>query len=110
MRDVIVAGAGGGGAVIATELAAQGLNVLVLEAGARFAHPEKDWTHFESDANNPFIGYLLTATEQSARQQGLHIASPIGEKVNGHPLPNDPIDQPVGFEEYLPVLLITEAA
>ena len=52
----------------------------------------------------------LTATEQSARQQGLHIASPIGDQVNGHPLPNDPVDQPVGLEEYLPVLLITEAA
>ncbi len=58
MRDVIVVGAGGGGAVIAKELAAQGLDVLVLEAGARFAHPETDWTHFESDANNPFSGYM----------------------------------------------------
>jgi choline dehydrogenase-like flavoprotein len=58
MRDVIVVGAGGGGAVVAKELAAQGLDVLVLEAGARFAHPEQDWTHFESDASNPFSGYL----------------------------------------------------
>ena len=58
MRDVIVIGAGGGGAVVAKELAEQGLDVLVLEAGARFANPEKDWDHFESDANNPFEGYM----------------------------------------------------
>ena len=58
MRDVIVVGAGGGGAVIAKELAEQGLDVLILEAGARFANPEKDWDHFESDANNPFAGYM----------------------------------------------------
>ena len=58
MRDVIVAGAGGGGAVIAKELAAQGLNVLLLEAGPRFGNIESDWTHFESDANGLFGGYF----------------------------------------------------
>lgn len=58
MRDVIVVGAGGGGAVIAKELASRGLDVLLLEAGARFANLEKDWTHFESDANNPYKGYF----------------------------------------------------
>jgi choline dehydrogenase-like flavoprotein len=58
MRDVIVVGAGGGGAVIAKELAARGLDVLLLEAGPRFADPEQDWRHFESDANNPASGYF----------------------------------------------------
>lgn len=58
MRDVIVVGAGGGGAVIAKELAGRGLDVLLLEAGARFADVEKDWTHYESDANNPYLGYF----------------------------------------------------
>ena len=58
MRDVIVVGAGGGGAVIAKELAGRGLDVLLLEAGPRFADPEHDWTHFESDANNPSSGYF----------------------------------------------------
>jgi choline dehydrogenase-like flavoprotein len=58
MRDVIVVGAGGGGAVIAKELASRGLDVLVLEAGPRFADPEREWTHFESDANNPATGYF----------------------------------------------------
>jgi choline dehydrogenase-like flavoprotein len=58
MRDVIVVGAGGGGAVVAKELAARGLDVLVLEAGPRFADVEQDWNHFESDANHPFMGYF----------------------------------------------------
>jgi choline dehydrogenase-like flavoprotein len=58
MRDVIVVGAGGGGAVVAKELAARGLDILLLEAGPRFANPERDWTHFETDANNPASGYF----------------------------------------------------
>jgi len=58
MRDVIIVGAGGGGAVIAKELASRGLDVLLLEAGPGFAAPERDWTHFESDANNPASGYF----------------------------------------------------
>jgi choline dehydrogenase-like flavoprotein len=33
MRDVIIIGAGGGGAIVAKELAAQGLDVLPLEGG-----------------------------------------------------------------------------
>ncbi|HET7503954.1 MAG TPA: FAD-dependent oxidoreductase [Kofleriaceae bacterium] len=39
MRDVIVVGAGGGGPVVAKELAQRGLDVLLLEAGPRHAHP-----------------------------------------------------------------------
>jgi choline dehydrogenase-like flavoprotein len=58
MRDVIVVGAGGGGAVVAKELAGRGLDVLLLEAGPRFADPEREWSHFESDANNPALGYF----------------------------------------------------
>jgi choline dehydrogenase-like flavoprotein len=56
MRDVIVVGAGGGGSVVAKELAARGLDVLLLEAGPRFADIERDWSHFENDANNPSSG------------------------------------------------------
>jgi choline dehydrogenase-like flavoprotein len=57
MRDVIVIGAGGGGAVVAKELAARGLDVLVLEAGPS-ATPEQDWTHFEIDQSNSVSGAL----------------------------------------------------
>ena len=56
MTDVIVIGAGGGGPVVAKELAARGLDVLVLEAGPRFADPENEWTHLEDDINNPITG------------------------------------------------------
>ncbi|MDQ1675571.1 MAG: hypothetical protein QOC93_715 [Actinomycetota bacterium] len=58
MRDVIVVGAGGGGPVVAAELAARGLDVLLLEAGPRHAKPREEWTHFENDANNPLTGFL----------------------------------------------------
>jgi choline dehydrogenase-like flavoprotein len=58
MRDVIVVGAGGGGAVVAKELAARGLDVLLLEAGARFAHTEQEWTHFEIDQSSAITGTL----------------------------------------------------
>jgi choline dehydrogenase-like flavoprotein len=58
MVDVIVVGAGGGGPVVAKELAARGLDVLLLEAGPRHGHPRQEWTHFENDANNPLTGYL----------------------------------------------------
>ena len=58
MRDVIIIGAGGGGPVVAKELAARGVDVLLLEAGPRFADPEKEWTHFDNDATNPVYGYF----------------------------------------------------
>lgn len=54
MRDVIVIGAGGGGPVVAKELAARGLDVLLLEAGPRHADPEREWTHFENEALGRF--------------------------------------------------------
>jgi choline dehydrogenase-like flavoprotein len=58
MRDVIVIGAGGGGPVVAKELAAQGLDVLVLEGGPRHAHPRREWSLLENDSWNSSTGYL----------------------------------------------------
>ena len=49
MRDVIVVGAGGGGGVIAKELGGRGLDVLLLEAGPRFADPEHDCRRYLRD-------------------------------------------------------------
>lgn len=49
MRDVIIIGAGGGGPVVAKELAARGLDVLLLEAGAH-DNADTQWSHFEADA------------------------------------------------------------
>jgi choline dehydrogenase-like flavoprotein len=56
MRDIVVVGAGGGGPVVAKELAARGLDVLVLEAGARHLRPEQEWTRLEDDTNDPITG------------------------------------------------------
>ena len=56
MRDIIVIGLGAGGAVVAKELAARGLDVLVLEAGAHHRDSERDFTHFEIDQNSAFNG------------------------------------------------------
>jgi len=67
MRDVIVIGAGGGGLVVAKELAARGLDVLLLEAGRRNADPETEWTHFEHDANNPITGFLRFGPEDRSK-------------------------------------------
>ena len=58
MPDVIVIGAGGGGPVVAKELAQRGLDVLLLEGGSRNANIEAKWTRLEDDANNPLWGYL----------------------------------------------------
>jgi choline dehydrogenase-like flavoprotein len=58
MPDVIVIGAGGGGPVMAKELAARGLDVLLLEAGPWFRDPEHEWSKFEHDANDPLTGYF----------------------------------------------------
>jgi choline dehydrogenase-like flavoprotein len=56
VRDVIVVGAGGGGPVVAKELAARGLDVLLLEAGPAWQDPERQWSHDEYAANNPATG------------------------------------------------------
>jgi choline dehydrogenase-like flavoprotein len=71
MRDVIVIGAGGGGPVVAKELAARGLDVLLLEAGPRFANPEKQWRHLENDANNPVTGYLRVGPSDRSKSAWL---------------------------------------
>jgi choline dehydrogenase-like flavoprotein len=68
MRDVIVIGAGGGGPVVAKELAARGLDVLVLEGGPRFDDIEQDWSRYENDSNNPADGYFRFGPRDRARQ------------------------------------------
>ena len=54
--DVIIIGAGGGGPVVAKELAEQGLRILQLEAGPHHTDPENTWTHSESEAANVISG------------------------------------------------------
>src|SRR5215470_11388653 len=69
MRDVIVIGAGGGGPVVAKELAGQGLDVLLLEAGPRFADPREHWSLLENDANNMVSGYLRFGPADRGRSE-----------------------------------------
>jgi choline dehydrogenase-like flavoprotein len=71
MRDVIVIGAGGGGPVVAKELAALGLDVLVLEAGPRHLRPGKEWRHLENEANNPVTGYFRWGPADRSRSAWL---------------------------------------
>lgn len=108
MRDVIVVGAGGGGAVVAKELSARGLDVLLLEAGARFADPERDWSHFESDANSPPTGYFRWGPADRTRppwvrdmpQAGLMVQlSGVGGTTN-HYQGNSPRGAPGAFSGY----------
>ena len=53
--------------MVATELAAQGLDVLLLEGGPRFDHPRQDWSLLENDANNVASGYLRTGPADRSR-------------------------------------------
>lgn len=108
MRDVIIVGAGGGGAVIAKELAERGLDVLLLEAGARFADPERDWTHFESDANNPSRGYFrfgpadrtkVPWVRELAQSTLLLQLAGVGGTTN-HYSGNSPRSAPGAFNDY----------
>jgi choline dehydrogenase-like flavoprotein len=71
MTDVIVIGAGGGGPVVAKELAERGLDVLVLEAGPRFARPSQEWRHLENDANNPVTGYFRVGSSDRTKPAGI---------------------------------------
>ena len=66
---MIVIGAGGGGPVVAKELAARGLDVLLLEAGRALRRPRAaSGRHLENDANNPVLG-LLPRRARSDRSQ-----------------------------------------
>ncbi len=85
MRDVIVIGAGGGGPVVAAELAGRGLDVLVLDGGPRHADPEQEWSRAENDANNPNDGFFRFGPEDhlDERQTGHHAVCPGREPGRG---------------------------
>ena len=57
MSDVIVIGAGGGGPVVAKELAERGVTVTMLEAGP-WLDPERDFTRLEDDMSSIVDGGL----------------------------------------------------
>jgi choline dehydrogenase-like flavoprotein len=109
VRDVIVVGAGGGGAVVAKELAARGLDVLVLEAGPRFADPEREWTHFSQRASNPATGYFRWGPAdpfQPPYARELHPSTIVVQQAAGvggttlHYSANSPRAMPGAFQGY----------
>jgi choline dehydrogenase-like flavoprotein len=106
MRDVIVIGAGGGGPVVAKELAERGLDVLLLEAGARFEDPESEWARFQSEANNPLSGYLRFGPADRSRPAWLRETKAVIAQVAGvggtttHYYSNCPRAMPGSFSAY----------
>jgi choline dehydrogenase-like flavoprotein len=108
MRDVIVIGSGAGGAVVAKELAARGLDVMVLEAGPHHMDSEHDFTHFEIDQNSAFNGVFRFGPVDRTRQawaRELPQHSAIGQiaGVGGttlHYLGNSPRAMPGTFKGF----------
>ena len=69
MRDVIIIGCGGGGPVVAKELAAKGLDVLVLESGPRFRDSEKELVPTDFVALNHFYPGFSESRTRAFRYQ-----------------------------------------
>ena len=57
MADVVVIGAGGGGPVVAYELASKGVSVTMLEAGP-WLDPDRDFSRLEDDMGGLVFGRL----------------------------------------------------
>jgi choline dehydrogenase-like flavoprotein len=108
MRDVIIIGAGGGGAVVAKELGQRGLDVLLLEAGPLHKDSERAFTHFEIDQNSAFNGVFrygpADRTRQSwVREQPQHSAISQIAGVGGttlHYFGNSPRAMPGAFQGF----------
>jgi choline dehydrogenase-like flavoprotein len=79
--DIVIVGSGAGGGCVAGNLAAAGLDVIVLEKG-RY-HSESDFTHYESDATRDMYLYGMTL---STADLGVVIVA--GSTVGGGTLVN----------------------
>ena len=117
MPDVVVVGCGGGGAVIAKELAEAGLGVVALEAGP-WHDPQKDFTGLEWDMLNPVDAVFRwgpadrTKPPWPRRRDGIPLLiSTAGVGGNtlhfgancprGYPGPME-LDWPIGYAEMIP--------
>jgi long-chain-alcohol oxidase len=79
--DIVIVGSGAGGGCVAGNLAAAGLDVIVLEKG-RY-HSESDFTHYESDATRDMYLYGMTLSTPD-----LGVVIVAGSTVGGGTLVN----------------------
>lgn len=117
MPDVLVVGCGGGGAVIAKELAEAGLGVVVLEAGP-WHDPHRDFTGLEWDMLNPIDAVFRwgpadrTKPPWPRRREGIPLAIQSagvggntlhfgGNCPRGYPGPVE-LDWPIGYTGLVP--------
>jgi choline dehydrogenase-like flavoprotein len=133
--DVIVVGAGGGGPVVAKELAERGVRVLVLEAGP-WVDPDRDYSRLEHDMNGLVDGRFRWGPGDRSRSPWVRRRENVGliwqtAGVGGSTLhyngistrafrPNvdakwaltydDLIPYYERVEEFLPVLLVSDLA
>ncbi len=88
MPDVLVVGCGGGGAVIAKELAEAGLGVVALEAGP-WHDPQRDFTGLEWDMLNPIDAVFRwgpadrTKPPWPRRRDGIPLTRSVFEDIRG---------------------------
>src|SRR6266511_2294758 len=80
--DVVVIGAGGGGPVIAKELAERGLKVLVLEAGP-WLDPDVDFTRLEDDMGSIVDGRLRWGPADRLRSPWMRRRDGVGAHPAG---------------------------
>jgi choline dehydrogenase-like flavoprotein len=124
MPDVVVVGCGGGGAVVAKELAEAGLGVVVLEAGP-WHDPARDFTGLEWDMLNPIDAVFRwgppdrTKPPWPRRRDGIPLAIQTagvggntlhfgGNCPRGYPGPME-LDWPFGYAELVPYYEKVEA-
>ncbi len=104
MRDVIVIGSGGGGAVVAKELAQQGLDVLLLEAGGHPEDTEQEWSHYESAATSILRWGPADSTKPGWSRENAQISAPfqaagVGGTTTQY-FANSPRAMPGAFADY----------
>jgi choline dehydrogenase-like flavoprotein len=75
--DVVVIGAGGGGPVVAKELAEQGVKVLVLEAGP-WLDPDRDFSGLEDDMGSIIDGRLRWGPADRSRAPWIRRRDGVG--------------------------------
>ena len=80
----------------------------MLEAGARHADPQREWTHFTNDANHPFTGYFRFGPADRSRpgwrrelpqNSAISQSSGVGGSTQ-HYFGNSPRAMPGAFLDY----------